>query len=72
MLIGLVTGEGEEKSHCKVGTLWVRQTIIWLQNQPTHRETKIDVGRVKTDWRNKGTGEVGGGQQQHLLLAWVG
>ena len=35
MLIGLVTGEGEEeegegKNHCKVGTLWVRQLIFWV------------------------------------------
>ncbi len=33
MMIGLVTEEGEEgeeeggKSHCKVGTRWVRQTL---------------------------------------------
>ena len=36
MMSGLVAeGEGEEESHSKVGTLWVRQSLLTLKSKLT-------------------------------------
>ena len=51
MMIGLVTeGEEEGKSHCKVGTLWVRQTVSLTRTSPRTAKVKITTIRTTDPW----------------------
>ena len=65
MMIGLVTGEGEGggggggggKSHCKVGTRWVRQKescVLLFSSIPS----RAPPARVLTSYRSPSTGPL--------------